>query len=139
MRFVDASVFVHAYLKPKRELEPHEKEIKEGARKIIQRIEEGEEVSTSVVHLSETANILEGFFPLEKALSLESSILTKDNIRVMNVSRKDYLNAMGRALEEEKGLNDLLAYVLMKKEDQSEIYSFDGDFDEIEGIERIDK
>ncbi|KXA96268.1 twitching motility protein PilT [candidate division MSBL1 archaeon SCGC-AAA259J03] len=139
MRFVDASVFVHAYLKPKRELEPHEKKIKEGARRIIQRIEKGEEVSTSVVHLSETANILEGFFPLEKALSLESSILTKDNIRVMNVSRKDYLNAMGRALEEEKGLNDLLAYVLMKKENQSEIYSFDKDFDEIEGIERINE
>ncbi len=139
MRFVDASVFVHAYLKLKREPEPHEKEIKEGARKIIQRIEEGEEVSTSVVHLSETANILEDFFPLEKALSLESSILTKDNIRVMNVSRKDYLNAMGRALEEEKGLNDLLAYVLMKKENQSEIYSFDKEFDEIEGIERINE
>ena len=37
MRFVDASVFVHAFLKPKRELKPHEIKIKESAKKIVRR------------------------------------------------------------------------------------------------------
>ncbi len=59
LKFVDATVFIHAYLKPSRKLEPHEKELKKGARQIIERIENGEKVTTSVVHFTETANILE--------------------------------------------------------------------------------
>ena len=31
MWFVDATVFVHAYIKPRRPLKPHEKRIKESA------------------------------------------------------------------------------------------------------------
>ena len=137
LKFVDATVFIHAYLKPSRKLEPHEKELKKGARQIIERIENGEKVTTSVVHFTETANILEDFFPTEKALTIESSILTKENIEILTVSKKDYKNAMARALGEGKGINDLLAYVLMKKNDIKQIYSFDQDFDDIENIDRI--
>lgn len=49
MRFVDASVFVHAYLKPKRRLKPHEMKIIESAKKIVKRINDGEEVGITVV------------------------------------------------------------------------------------------
>ena len=38
LKFVDATVFIHAYLKPSRKLEPHEKELKKGARQIIERL-----------------------------------------------------------------------------------------------------
>jgi len=40
MKFVDASVFVHAFIKPKRELKPHEVKIKQAAQKIVKRINE---------------------------------------------------------------------------------------------------
>jgi len=34
-RFIDASVFVHAYFLPVRALKPHEERIKEGAKAIV--------------------------------------------------------------------------------------------------------
>jgi hypothetical protein len=41
LRFVDASVFVYAFLKPRRELTPREAETKERAKNIVRRINEG--------------------------------------------------------------------------------------------------
>jgi AbrB family looped-hinge helix DNA binding protein len=38
LRFVDVSVFVHAFVKPKRELKQHEIEIKESAKDIVESI-----------------------------------------------------------------------------------------------------
>ncbi len=60
MRFVDASVFLYAFLKPRRPLPKHLAEAKESAKKIVERIDRGlEEVVTTVVHLSEVASIIE--------------------------------------------------------------------------------
>jgi len=59
LRFIDASVFLYAFLKPKRRVSEDVLELKENAKRILSRIEEGEEVVTTVVHLSEIANILE--------------------------------------------------------------------------------
>jgi len=66
--FVDASVFVYAFLKPRRRLQPHEASVKDAAENIVLRINEGEEVATSVVHFSEVCNVLEDYLPLEEAL-----------------------------------------------------------------------
>jgi len=35
--FINANIFVYAYLKPKRKLQPHEKTIKESAKNIVLR------------------------------------------------------------------------------------------------------
>ena len=59
MRFVDASVFVHAFIKPKRELKPHEVKIREAAKVIVKKINEGEKVGLTVIQLAEIANIRE--------------------------------------------------------------------------------
>jgi len=59
MRFLDANVFIYAYYKPKRELTEEQKIMKEKAKEIIRKINDGEEeVITTVVHLSEVCNIL---------------------------------------------------------------------------------
>lgn len=137
MRFIDASAFVHAYLKPKRKLRPHEREIKENAKEIVTRVNEGEEVVTTTVHLSEIANVLEDFLPLEEALNLESGILSMENVEILNVSKEDYLAAVPMALDFEIGLNDALASSLMGDEGITEIYSFDGDFDRAKNVKRI--
>ena len=65
--YVDANVFVYAFLKTKRNLQPHEVNIKEAAKKIVSRINEGEKVATSVVHFSEVCNILDDYLPFEEA------------------------------------------------------------------------
>lgn len=137
MRFVDASVFVHAYMVPKRALQPHEVEIKEKAKAIVGRIDEGESVVTSVVHLGEIFNLLESHMPLAKALRLETGMLTKDNINILPVSKEDYLAASMKAPAEGIGLNDLLGWVLMEDRGISEVYSFDKDFDRMSGLTRI--
>ena len=58
MRFLDANVFIYAYYKPKRKLTERQKEMKERSKEIIRKINEGEDVITTVVHLSEVTNII---------------------------------------------------------------------------------
>jgi predicted nucleic acid-binding protein len=134
--FIDANVFVYAFLKPKRKLQPSEESIKDAARKIITRVSNGEEVVTSVVHFSEICNILEDFLPVKEALELERSLLFQENIIIKEVSAEDYLKALTIAQDQEIGANDALAYVLMKELKINRIYSFDKDFDCFKDIDR---
>ncbi len=129
--FVDANVFVYAFLKPKRKLQPHEEKIKSAAKKIITRINEGEETATSVVHFSEICNIL------EEAHMIEKGLLFLDNISIKQVTEEDYLKALAIAEDQRIGANDALAYVLMKETGLSRVYSFDKDFDQFKEIQRI--
>ncbi len=137
MRFVDASVFLYAYLKPKKELPSKLKTLKENAKKIIGRIEEGEKVATTVVHLSEVANILEARIPLKQSIEIVKSIITLPNVKVWDVTSGEYRLATAMASEEEIGVNDALAVEIMRKHGINEIYSYDTDYDKIEGVKRI--
>jgi len=137
MAFVDASLFVYAYLKPRRRLQSHEARIKDAAKRIISRINEGEEVATSVVHFSEVCNILEDYLPLEEAFKIEKGLLFRDNIVIHKVSEEDYLKALSVAEDQRVGANDALAYVVMKEVGLRKIYSFDKDFDAFTDINRI--
>jgi predicted nucleic acid-binding protein len=132
--FVDANVFVYAFLKPKRKLQPHEQKIKDAAKKIVTRINEGEETVTSVVHFSEICNILEDHFPFKEAYSIEKGLLLMDNIAIKEVSEEDYLKALAIAEDQQVGANDALAYVLMQEAGITRIYSFDKDFNEFKDI-----
>jgi predicted nucleic acid-binding protein len=135
--FVDANVFVYAFLKPKRRLQPHEESIKDAAKKIVTRISEGEETVTSVVHFSEICNVLEDYLPIEEAHSLEKSLIFLDNLIIKQVTEEDYLKALAVAEDQQIGANDALAYVLMKETGLNRIYSFDRDFDGFKDINRI--
>jgi hypothetical protein len=135
LRFVDASVFVHAFIKPRRELKPHEIEIKESAKKIVKRINEGEEVGITVVQVAEIANILESYLPLEDALKVEEFLLLAGNVKVYDVTKKDCMKALKIASDKNVGLSDAIAYVLMDEEVE-EIYSFDSDFDRLK-VKRV--
>jgi len=131
MRFIDSNVFIHAYIKPKRKLKEHERRIKERAKAIIKSVNNGEEVLTTVVHISEIANLLEDFMPLKNVLDIVRGILLKSNIHVVEVSYEDYLTALSIAEKAVIGLNDALAYVIMLQKGVKEIYSFDKDFDKL--------
>lgn len=136
-RFVDASVFVHAYLKPKRHLKPHERQLKAQARAIVTRLNEGESVVTSVVHVSEIANVLEDWLRLDDAQAIQTGLCTRQNIGILSVSRGDLLEALGLGREEAFGTTDALAVVLMRSEGLREIYSFDRDFDQFGDVARV--
>jgi predicted nucleic acid-binding protein len=137
LTYIDTNILVYAFLKPKRKLQPHETSIKEAAKKIISRINEGEKVATSVVHFSEVCNILEDHLPFEEALSLEKGLLLRENISILEVSEQDYMNAISVAENYKMGMNDALACVIMGKAEMTKIYSFDKDFDSFPDIKRI--
>ena len=94
MRFLDSSVFLYAYLAPRRRLSPREARMKEAAKSIIIRVDEGsEEILTSVVHISEIVNIVEARLGLQASLRLLARILELDNVRIAGVDRSDYEKA----------------------------------------------
>lgn len=137
LRFVDTSVFVHAYLKPKRVLKPSEVLIKEAARKIVTRINRGERVFTTVVHFGEMANILEDYLSVSDALNVERALCLRENVEIVTVTHEDYVAALDAAENEMVGLNDALALVAMKKHGVDELYSFDRDFDRLKNVKRL--
>jgi len=134
--YVDANMFIYAFLKTKRTLQPHEVKIKDAAKKIVSRINEGEKVVTSVVHFSEVCNILDDYLPIEEALLVEKGLLFRENILICEVSKDDYLKAISVTEDQSVGVNDALAYVLMKKMAIQTVYSFDKDFDTFADIRR---
>ena len=128
MRFVDANVFLYAAIKPRGKVSREILERKEKARRILLRVEDGEEIATTVVHLSEIANILEARVNLTTALAFIESLLLAGNVRILPVSHEDYLKSMLIAMEKKVSVNDALAYLKMKENNINEIYTFDDHF-----------
>ena len=140
MKFLDANVFIYAYYKPKKQLTDKEKQMKEQAKKIITDVSHGrEQVLVTVVHLAEIVNILKHGMPLEKLTELIRGLLMLENVKVQGVTREAYFvaNELGDDLKLEA--NDALAIDTMRSNNLTEIYTFDRDFDHIEGITRIPK
>lgn len=137
MRFLDANVFIYAYYKPKRKLTEKEKQMKEHAKDTITRINEGEEVITTVVHLSEVSNILKRALSLDDLYSLLIGLYSLDNVRIVDVAKDDYLGAIEMMSELKMDPNDCLAVEVMGSENVNEIYSFDKGFGDVLWIKRV--
>jgi len=137
MRFLDANVFIYAYYKPKRKLTEKEKQMKEHAKDTITRINEGEEVITTVVHLSEVSNILKRALSRDDLYSLLIGLYSLDNVRIVDVTKDDYLGAIEMMSELKMDPNDCLAVEVMGSENVNEIYSFDKGFGDVLWIKRV--
>jgi len=137
MRFLDANVFIYAYYKPKSKLSEKQRKMKECAKEIVRRINEGEDVMTTIVHLSEVSNILKRALPMEDLYSLLVGLFSLDNIKIVDVTKEDYFGAMELMKELKIDPNDCLAVEVMKREGLTEIYTFDKGFDDVGGIRRI--
>jgi len=138
MRFLDANAFIYAYYKPKKQLTQKEKQMKEHAKKIISGVSQGkEEVIMTVVHVSEIVNILKHSMPLDQLTTIVRGLFMLDNVKIMVVTREAYFAATELGDDLKLEANDALAVDVMKLNDIKEIYSFDEDFDQIEGITRL--
>jgi len=114
LRLVDESVFVHAFLKPKRELKPHEVKIKEFAKEIVKRINDGEEVGITVEQIAEIANILQAIYPSGGSQGRGVSFISWKR-EGFDVMKKDCLKALEIVKDKDVGFSDATAYVIMKK------------------------
>jgi predicted nucleic acid-binding protein len=126
VKFIDSNVFIYAYLKPKREISEKISRMKEKAKEILMKINYGEErVVTSLVHMSEIANVVESLSSISKSIEIIENILNNKNIIVKDVTTQDYIEAVRVANREKVSVNDALAYVIMRNNNISEIYTFD--------------
>ncbi len=126
IKFIDSNVFVYAYVKPKREISEKISRMKEKAKEILMKINYGEErVVTSLVHISEIANVIESLSSISKSIEIIENILNNKNIIVKDVTTQDYIEAVIVANREKVSVNDALAYVIMRNNNISEIYTFD--------------
>jgi hypothetical protein len=138
MKFLDANLFIYAYYTPKRQLTDKEKKMKEFSKKIISDVSDGkEDVLTSVVHLSEIVNILKNSLSLEQLAGFIRGLFMLNNVKIIGVSGETYLAAVELGEELKLEANDALAIDLMLQNNINEIYSFDGHFDNLEGISRL--
>ena len=137
MRFLDSSTFLYAYIKPRRQPPPEVAEDKRRAQDIIRRIQNGERVVTTVVHVSEIANILEARASLEDARSIILAVLSLSSITVAAVDSDRYVRAIQEAEIRGIGVNDALAYTFMFETGVHEVYSYDKHFDALPGITRL--
>jgi len=137
LRFIDSNIFLHAFLKPRRNLSQQESKIKEQSKAILTRVEQGEEVGFSVVHLSEVINILESGLGLQVAQGFLAWAISSDNVAVYTVSVEDYEVALPLSQEYTISPNDALAINKMKTNSLEEIYSQDKHFDQIKNIKKI--
>ena len=138
MRFLDANVFVYAYYKPGKQLGARERLMKERAKEIIRGVSEGrEEVLTSVVHVSEVVNVLRHGMPLERLVVVVRGLFMLDNVKVVGVTREAFFAAVELGEDLKLEANDALAVDVMRSNGVQEIYSFDEDFERVEGIVRL--
>jgi len=137
MRFVDASLFLYAYLKPRKVMSDEAAEVKQAAKTIVRRINSGEKVATSLTHLSEVANILEASMPIQSSHLIMHDLIHSPTISLLEPTKDNYVDAIQIAEEANVGLNDAVAYVLMKENEIEEIYSFDKRFDRFEDARRV--
>jgi hypothetical protein len=140
MRFLDANIFIYAYYKPKKQLTQKEKQMKERAKQIISNLSQGKEEATmTVVHLSEMVNILKHGMPLDQLTDIIRGLFMLDNVKIHGVTREAYFAAAELGEDLKLEANDALAIDVMRTNHIEEIYSFDEDFDRIEGISRLPK
>ena len=137
MRFVDASLFLYAYLKPRKAVPDEVAEMKKNAKVIVKRINSGERVATSLTHVSEVANILEASMPIHESHMVMRDLIHSPTIAFLEPSRENYVDAVEVAEEVSVGLNDGVAYVLMKENGIEEIYSFDRHFVRFKDVRRV--
>ncbi|RLE81132.1 MAG: VapC toxin family PIN domain ribonuclease [Thermoprotei archaeon] len=95
------------------------------------RVNEGERVLTTVVHLGEVANILEDVAGSGLAASFIQDLLLKENVFVEPVTVNDNLEGAMMALQKGVSVNDAVAYLTMRRKGVTEIYTFDKHFEKL--------
>lgn len=130
MRFVDSNVFIYVLVKsPKDDYET--------AKRILQRIEEGEAAITNTAVVQEIVDWLEynnKRREVEKFLTAINSYIT---MKKAEVSWNEMMEAISDMKKYDLDFVDALILQTMKKNNVKEIYTNDKDFNRVKGIRRI--
>ena len=130
MRFVDSNVFIYVLVKsPKDDYMT--------AKRILQRIEEGEETITNTAVIQEIVDWLEYNNRRREVKMLLTAINSYITMKKAEISWNDMMEAISDMNRYDLDLVDALALQTMKKNNVKEIYTNDRDFDRVKGVKRI--
>jgi predicted nucleic acid-binding protein len=130
MRFVDANVFIYVLVKsPKNDYDI--------SKRILERIENGEEAATSSAIIQEVVDWLEYNNQKKEVRSFLTAINSYFSLQKLNNTWNDYLPALDNVDKHGIDSVDALTLQQMKKNKINEIYSNDKDFDRIKWTKRI--
>ena len=130
MRFVDSNVFIYVLVKsPKDDYMT--------AKRILQRIEEGEETITNTAVIQEIVDWLEYNNRRREIETFLAAINSYITMKKAKVSWNEMMEAIGDMKKYDLDLVDALTLQTMKKNDVKEIYTNDKDFDRVKEVKRI--
>lgn len=128
-RFVDTNVFIYVLTEDPRFFEI--------SKRILGRIEDGEEAVTSTLVVDEVCVFLEMHGRFREIPLALSSIRSYVSMNVVSFAFEDMAKASKLVEQYRMDWHDCLNVVLMKKYGVEEVYSNDRHFDRVEGIRRI--
>jgi len=130
LRFVDSNVFIYVLVKsPKDDYMT--------AKRILQRIEEGEETITNTAVIQEIVDWLEYNNKRREIETFLAAINSYITMKKAKVSWNEIMEAIGDMKKYDLDLVDALTLQTMKKNDVKEIYTNDKDFDRVKEVKRI--
>jgi predicted nucleic acid-binding protein len=130
MRFVDANVFIYVLVKsPQKDYET--------SKRILKRIENGEETATSLAIIQEVVDWLEYNNRKKEVRVFLTAINSYLTLNKLNNTWSDLLTALDNTYEHKIDFVDALTLQTMKKTKINEIYSNDKDFDRVKWVKRI--
>jgi len=107
------------------------------AKRILQRIEEGEEAITNTAVIQEIVDWLEYNNKRREVETLLTAINSYITMKKAEVSWNEMMEAIGDMKKYDLDLVDALTLQTMKRNNVKEIYTNDRDFDRVKGIRRI--
>ncbi len=130
MRFVDANVFIYLLVKsPKKDYEI--------SKKILTRIEKGEEAATSTAIIQEVIDWLEYNNRKKEVQHFLTAINSYLSLTKLDTTWDCFVPALEDVYASQIDFVDSLTLQLMKQNGISEIYSNDRDFERVDWIRKI--
>lgn len=130
MRFIDANVFIYTLTKsPLASFET--------SRRILQRIEAGEEAITSTAVIQEVVDWLEYNNRRQEVKAFLTAVNSYVSLHKSAASWEDMLSALDYMEAKYIDYVDALTLQLMKKNSVNEVYTNDRDFDRVDWVRRI--
>jgi len=130
MRFIDANVFIYVLVKsPEKDYET--------SKRILKRIENGEETATSLAIIQEVVDWLEYNNRRKEIRSFLQAVNSYITMNKLNITWDDLLTTLDDMDEYKIDFVDALTLKKMKKNKINEIYSNDTDFDRVKWIKKI--
>ena len=130
MRFVDANVFIYILVKS-----PEPDYVI--SKRILQRIEDGEQTATSLAVIQEVVDWLEYNNRKKEVRSFLTAVNSYLTMNKLSITWDDLFTTLNDMEEHQIDFVDALTLQTMKKNKINEIYSRDKDFNRVKWVERI--